>query len=161
MNNLCLTPQWQIDRDIDLERGSLTQLVEYLTFNQRVTGSSPVRPTIASPSSSGLGLRPLTPATGVQTPLGTPRNFKRLRAIVSAFFFCSLFFPTLFPTPRVVFRSNWWCVSGCTKMLIMERRGTIWPLKLCFFLNLSQHADNITQQSSPVGLQNRMLSDSF
>ena len=62
----------QMARDTFLEHGSLTQSVEYLPFKQRVTGSSPVRPTILSPSSSGLGLWPLTPATGVQTPLGTP-----------------------------------------------------------------------------------------
>ena len=55
--------------------GPLTQAVEYLPFKQRVAGSSPARPTSSpSPSSSGLGRRPLTPITGVQIPLGTPRK---------------------------------------------------------------------------------------
>ena len=33
--------------------GSLAQLAEQLTFNQRVIGSSPIRPTSSAPSTSG------------------------------------------------------------------------------------------------------------
>lgn len=56
----------------------VAQLVEHLTFNPVVAGSTPAGLTekihigeAALPlSSSGLGHRPFTPVTGVQFPLG-------------------------------------------------------------------------------------------
>ena len=50
----------------------LAQLVEQLTLNQRALGSSPRWRTIMARWSSGLRLRPLTPATGVRIPYGSP-----------------------------------------------------------------------------------------
>ena len=43
------------------ERGSIAQLGEHLPYKQRVTGSSPVVPTITRPGSSvGLECQPVT-----------------------------------------------------------------------------------------------------
>ena len=53
--------------------GWVAQLAEHRPFKPVVEGSnpSPLTPFL-SPSSSGPGLRPFTPATGVRLPLGTP-----------------------------------------------------------------------------------------
>ena len=61
----------------DCDIGALAQLVEHLTFNQVVTGSNPVRPTISR------RLHPAAPASaGFQSTGGASRrvrmNTKRL-----------------------------------------------------------------------------------
>ena len=54
--------------------GWVAQLVEHRPFKPVVEGSKPSPLTAyVSPSSSGPGLRPFTPATGVRLPLGTPK----------------------------------------------------------------------------------------
>ena len=60
--------------------GPLAQLAEQGTFNPKVAGSRPARPTTKPaacarhrpPSSSGQGLRPFKAATGIRIPLGAP-----------------------------------------------------------------------------------------
>ena len=50
----------------------IAQLVEQLTVNQSVAGSSPARGATAPSSSFGLGHWIVNPATWVQIPLGPP-----------------------------------------------------------------------------------------
>ena len=50
----------------------IAQLVEQMTVNHRVAGSSPARGATAPSSSFGLGRRIVNPVTWVQIPLGPP-----------------------------------------------------------------------------------------
>ena len=58
----------------DLEYAPLAQMVEQLTLNQWVLGSSPRWCTIFGPLVKRLRLRPLTPATGVRFSHGSPKR---------------------------------------------------------------------------------------
>ena len=59
-----------------LRGGPLAQLAEQGTFNPKVVGSIPTRPTIENrpPSTSGLGRHPFKVVARVRIPLGAPRD---------------------------------------------------------------------------------------
>ena len=69
-------------------QGPVAQLVEHLTFNQVVVGSTPARLTsrLCPHRLVGLGHRPFTAATGVRIPLGMPSLFRHLQIFPSLFY---------------------------------------------------------------------------
>ena len=64
---------YNIGNNKKISNSPIAQLVEQMTVNHRVAGSSPARGAIGLIVQSGLGLRIVNPATWVQIPLRPPQ----------------------------------------------------------------------------------------
>ena len=129
----------------------LAQLVEHLTLNQGVQGSSPWWCTISGPLVKRLRHRPLTAKTGVRFSYGSPRPFRDIQQVYKQLWFVLQFIVGVYyaegppvPIPNTVVKltraENSWRAasrenrSTPTSFQPLTYVGGLFYLFLCIFI---------------------------
>ncbi len=138
---------------------SLAQLVEHVTFNDGVDGSSPSRVTNLQsahadwnfkssfggfegmfPSSSGLGHLPFTEDTGVRIPLGTPIFRRKIPRFSHFDFLAACVAPASSNGEKLTRKSNFDIRESVehrsSNAFILFKRGTLYASRILYVVSI-------------------------